>query len=510
MENEFKYRAIDKRPQPQPPPLPPPQQSAYPHSAATYFSEGPLGGEGGYARMVPPTMSVREEIERAVEKERIRREIITEEMARARRRELEEEVRRELGIPMQRSLVPPPPPPQQRFLVVERVKLAIEDMPVMPPPQPRILDLAEIETAKLPDQYRERVNLRLNPKLNQVAIEDMPQPRFMDITEIKPANNHDEVIQLAKPNPGVYDAKRKAAEPAVNETQFGLMKKPKKAWRCELCGVSTTDERGLNMHLSGKKHKAKEAQRAEKIGLDAKPDIQTHHALVEGGMTQNNVDAVEGETIITTTSGLDAKPDIQTHLITATLGFDAKPDIQTHHALVVGGMTQNNVDAVEGETIISTTSGLDAKPDIQTHLITATLGLDAKPDIQTHHALVVGGMTQNNVDAVEGAKEEQAVQKSQSMGVSEIKEVSTKEAGKTNAFVGRKRKFWCDICGISTLSQGVMENHKRGRKHRRRMENTMSQNNGCAPHTSSADNFSCSEKVHLVAGSKEDTVDEGL
>lgn len=44
--------------------------------------------------------------------------------------------------------------------------------------------------------FQERVNLRLNPKLNQVAIEDMPQPRFMDITEIKPANNQDEVIQL--------------------------------------------------------------------------------------------------------------------------------------------------------------------------------------------------------------------------------------------------------------------------------------------------------------------------
>lgn len=150
------------------------------------------------------------------------------------------------------------------------------------------------------------------------------------------------------------------------------------------------------------------------------------------------------------------------------------------------------------ETLITTTSGFDAKADIQTH--------------QPCTALEEGGMIQNNADtsAVEDKKEEQIVQKSQNISVSEINEITTEEAGKTNTLVKRKNEFWCDICGISTLSQVMLEEHKKGRKHRRKMVIGMKQNNGSAPPTSSADNFSCSDKVHPVAGSREDRVGEDL
>ncbi|KAK9279441.1 hypothetical protein L1049_013120 [Liquidambar formosana] len=72
--------------------------------------------------------------------------------------------------------------------------------------------------------------------------------------------------QIAKPisiNSNVAGIKRKAetiANAGGNETpSISASKKPQKGWRCNLCQVSTTCERGLNDHLRGRKHKAKEA-----------------------------------------------------------------------------------------------------------------------------------------------------------------------------------------------------------------------------------------------------------
>lgn len=76
----------------------------------------------------------------------------------------------------------------------------------------------------------------------------------------------------ARPDVVVSSVKRKAvAPPAVNDDNeqaaTNLQKKPKRDWSCELCQVTTTSENGLNDHLRGKKHKAKEAAlTAPKIG----------------------------------------------------------------------------------------------------------------------------------------------------------------------------------------------------------------------------------------------------
>ncbi|KAH1117258.1 hypothetical protein GLYMA_17G072700v4 [Glycine max] len=97
---EFKYRAAQDRRTSSPQP--------YPLSTGTYVSDRPLRGcefsSGGYPGNVPAPRVFRtpvpvnagEAFRRELEKKQIRREILAREMTR--RRELEEEVRREIAL----------------------------------------------------------------------------------------------------------------------------------------------------------------------------------------------------------------------------------------------------------------------------------------------------------------------------------------------------------------------------------------------------------------------------
>ncbi|XP_021835329.2 uncharacterized protein [Spinacia oleracea] len=70
----------------------------------------------------------------------------------------------------------------------------------------------------------------------------------------------EEVLGQAMPSSGISGRKRKAETSVVvsdEETASGALQKKK--WYCSLCGVSATSAGGLNLHLHGKKHKAKEA-----------------------------------------------------------------------------------------------------------------------------------------------------------------------------------------------------------------------------------------------------------
>ena len=77
----------------------------------------------------------------------------------------------------------------------------------------------------------------------------------------------------AKPTVTAADLKRKAAtQPngSTAELMSGGSKKQKTKddWSCALCRVSATSERGLNEHLQGKKHKARErGLRTQKTGF---------------------------------------------------------------------------------------------------------------------------------------------------------------------------------------------------------------------------------------------------
>ncbi|XP_057420253.1 uncharacterized protein LOC130714371 isoform X2 [Lotus japonicus] len=348
------------------------------------------------------------------------------------------------------------------------------------------------------------------------AKEDIKTHQALGGEDMTQQNNLNEVIVQAKPDTDLYDAKRKAEAPAVNDSQFGLIKKPKE-WGCMLCGVTAPDENSLNLHLNGKKHKTKEAAlEAEKIvmstfsllsltknlkstdtiitttsGLNAKEDIKTHQALGGEDMTQQNVDssaaeANKEEQVVQKSQniGVSEINEVTTEEADKTNAFVGREmkfwgcklcgvtatDASSLNAHLFGRKHKAREAALGAEkTVRSTTSSLSAMKNVKSTetIINTTSGLDAK---------AWGGEdeSQKNVDssAVDANKEEQVVQKSQNIGVSEINEVTTEEAGKTNALVGRKRELWCDICGISATSQLQMEDHKKGSKHRRRMELT--------------------------------------
>lgn len=70
------------------------------------------------------------------------------------------------------------------------------------------------------------------------------------------------ISMQARPDPELYNAKRKAA---TLPSAFDLKKKQKEEWSCALCEIKATSESGLNAHLNGKKHKIKEARQNKKI-----------------------------------------------------------------------------------------------------------------------------------------------------------------------------------------------------------------------------------------------------
>ncbi|KAL1548936.1 hypothetical protein AAHA92_17109 [Salvia divinorum] len=76
-------------------------------------------------------------------------------------------------------------------------------------------------------------------------------------------NKKNEIILEAKPIKNITGAKRASPGSGVNETQSDAnLKKQKRVeekWSCTLCQVTATSEHILNEHLKGKKHKTKEA-----------------------------------------------------------------------------------------------------------------------------------------------------------------------------------------------------------------------------------------------------------
>ncbi|KAL9303598.1 hypothetical protein ACSQ67_020861 [Phaseolus vulgaris] len=180
-----------------------------------------------------------QKILRELVKEEIRREIIISEMILARRKELEEEVRREMAegigkIPMQRL--------------------------------PRI-------------SFGEPISMPFNPTMTQFS--DNNHDSFRK--HHRQNNEKDNVIILAKPEAGNLCGKRKAVTlltPAIidgnKHGSSSLEKKAKQEWSCSLCKIFTTSEKGLRDHFQGRKHKSKEASsKIPKIGL------------VSGSHTQN-------------------------------------------------------------------------------------------------------------------------------------------------------------------------------------------------------------------------------
>ncbi|KDP38694.1 hypothetical protein JCGZ_04047 [Jatropha curcas] len=241
---EFKFRAVDGRP-----------RFTYESSSTTagYFSEQEF--RAAYTNILNPELMRNEMLQREIKKERIREEIITGEIVR--RRMLEAEVRRELMMEREMAMRAGI---EGGLSFEERLTMGI---------RPRV-------SCSLNDQFYNR-RLEMRPPFPARGVFDqwLQPPRLSEALvapDVKPASeyNQSRLIVLAKPDPNLCRAKRKAATiPAGDAGELclaGLKKKPKEEWSCALCQVSATSENGLNEHLRGKKHKAKEARlRATKM-----------------------------------------------------------------------------------------------------------------------------------------------------------------------------------------------------------------------------------------------------
>ncbi|PHT75319.1 hypothetical protein T459_18841 [Capsicum annuum] len=273
-----------------PPPLP---LSFTEHQSLTYFTQQAIRVSAGY--MAPhfeneldhiqqqPANS-REAIWRQVEKERIREEIMAEEIAR--RRMLELEVRRE--IMMERELAKQSGggfspfsstvtsfSPALPFLkqqtgvgsVEERLAKSLENRMGRGISLSRLgarNEIGKLEVLPFEERIPEIPFQRgVEPKIS--ALKPVTHNAEPMISELESPNQEkDKTILLAKPNTSLSGAKRKADTPPVEISSKppSIVEKKKNAkedWSCALCQVSATSERGLNDHLQGKKHKSKEA-----------------------------------------------------------------------------------------------------------------------------------------------------------------------------------------------------------------------------------------------------------
>ncbi|XP_050203937.1 uncharacterized protein LOC126653969 [Mercurialis annua] len=231
---EFKFRAVDGRP---------PACFAQPSSSTvSYFSQHSLQEDYPLMHPDPDLMGI-EEMNREIEKERIREEILHEEKMR-RRCILEAEVRRELMI--ERGL--------GALSFDNRIVMRFE--PTRPSPFHVI------------NQFDRRSWLNdgrpafPSTELSQQPLQRLPQgPRI--VSDVTPDNNKSKLIVLGKPDPNLFGLKRKAVTPPGGdavEIPYSCSKKPREEWSCALCQVSASCEQGLKDHLLGKKHKAKEVK----------------------------------------------------------------------------------------------------------------------------------------------------------------------------------------------------------------------------------------------------------
>ncbi|XP_028760868.1 UBP1-associated proteins 1C isoform X2 [Neltuma alba] len=278
---EFNFRAGDLRT----------PSFQLPSLVQSHFSDPSLL-RGGFP--VPNTEQIRnpnahgDDILRKLEKERIRQEIISGEIAR--RRMLEEEVRRELmlerELAFRRSL-------GEKFLLDEQMAIGLN---------PRLNVIPAYDTRPL----GERISFpQTVPQLAQ---------------SVKPADpkiNMEKLIMLAQPSPEMYRQKRKAVKQDADDDAEHcpvVNKKPKDDWSCELCSVRVTSEKAFNEHLQGKKHKARES---------AKKRMQKTDTNAGSSSTSKNVEhspkPIE-TTVTATTSDLEA--DVQAQPEVTRVGKD--------------------------------------------------------------------------------------------------------------------------------------------------------------------------------------------
>ncbi|KAI7741430.1 hypothetical protein M8C21_028848 [Ambrosia artemisiifolia] len=256
--------------------------SGQPITVATGYTNNNIGGGGVGEDMIRRRFEMRERVRREIEKERIREEILAEEMAL--RRVLEAEVRNELMM--------------ERHMAMRRAGggFAAPFMHLQAPSQKNVFEQkflqpqlvgAEDKRVMSVDDKFERGDGFFGVK----GVSVKPIQVLGDSARIRAVSeeNNKEVIVLGKPDgesrETVSGTKRKSTPPvSEGSTEPGPLasdrsrKKVKEEWSCAICQVSTTSECGLTQHIQGKKHRIKEAalvaqKTGANVGLGVAPNI---------------------------------------------------------------------------------------------------------------------------------------------------------------------------------------------------------------------------------------------
>ncbi|KAL5066180.1 hypothetical protein RYX36_027917 [Vicia faba] len=424
---EFKFRAVDDNN--------PPSTTSNSLSPVTYFPDQSLPLNGSFSGLRVP-LSGEAALRREIEKEQIRREIL-------RRIELEEEVRRELAMEKELGISIPRPLMNVQVLMSHWSNSTV-----------------------------------MNPAA--VAHTDAPQPpSILPPAEINPSpeishKDKDKVIVLDKPDPDLFNAKRKATAPPVSEIEpvaFSLKKKLKEEWSCALCDIKATSESGLNAHLTGKRHKAREAGQNRMIAKrNKKSGENVMVAETVANTTKLVVDAEKDQQLLQPCTGLKVMNEKKEEQLVKTVADDDASATESKNEKLAATMVDKDKTELKNEEQLE-----------ETMADNSVMG-KVKPIYENE---LVEMMVSN--DVIKFENEGRLVEKSQNVGsLNSKKDAAIEEEEKKNALTKRSKvePLWCEICQINTFSKAVMESHVKGKKHIKKMKK-FGQNNLSPPSTSS-------------------------
>ena len=264
----------------------------------------------------------------------------------------------------------------------------------------------------------------------------------------------------AKPDPDLYGAKRKAVTHDVLDDEpsaIGLNKKLKKEWSCDLCQIKASSENGLNDHLKGKKHKAREARQKRKIMADAVVNttisrVDENGVDAESKNEEQHVETMAGNGLNVTESKTEEK------LVDTMVGKS-----------VVESKNEEQLVEMVGDNGVSVTESKTEENEDQLAEMVADNGVSVtESKNETFEEMMV------DKRVLESKHEEQYMEKNENVDSFESKKgaAATEEAGKKNALTETMNVggLWCELCQIGTTSQVVMEGHKKGKKHIKKMK----------------------------------------
>ncbi|XP_057520934.1 UBP1-associated proteins 1C-like isoform X2 [Amaranthus tricolor] len=110
-------------------------------------------------------------------------------------------------------------------------------------------------------------------------------------------NMFEKVLGQGLPSSGISGMKRKAETSAEEEKAFVSKDSQNKKWHCSLCEVSTASAGGYNLHIHGKKHRAKETmfKSSETVNMISINNYSTNKCLLPREEKKSQVLLVEEE-----------------------------------------------------------------------------------------------------------------------------------------------------------------------------------------------------------------------